>query len=339
MKYIISILLFTSIYSCSNPKSITFTEHLINVKKTGYHSRGVDVKGEHIVFSGKSGHVFSINQTDSLNQSYILDSIEDFRDVYITTDYSILLLNSGTNGQIWKLLADGSKELVFNQDSLFLDGFSFFENSKIGFAYGDPIDSTFIVLKTIDNGNNWTQISTNLLPKTLTNEAGFAASGTGIQTPKQDIIYIGTGIADTARLIRSFDNGETWDVVNTPIKSGDSFGIYSMYFNSTKKGYIIGGSYKETTYNEKICYYTKNKGKNWTNISNGLPGYMSCIHGNKNHTLLVTTGRLGSYYSLNKGKEWKLLSQTPYYTCVVTDSKIVFSGKDGTFKIIEYYLY
>ena len=71
---------------------------------------------------------------------------------------------------------------MFYQDHFFLDGKSFYKNSKTGFAYGDPIDSTFVVLKTIYAGENWTKINANVLPIILPNEAGFSASGTVIQT-------------------------------------------------------------------------------------------------------------------------------------------------------------
>jgi photosystem II stability/assembly factor-like uncharacterized protein len=302
------------------------------------HSRGLTVKNDLIVVSGFKGNIDKISLEKHNKTHFVIDTIEDFRDVHINTDGSLLLVNSGKFGRIVKLFPNGESEVVFNQDNIFLDGISFYKDSEIGFAYGDPIDSTFVVLKTIDSGKNWTRINPNVLPVTLRKEASFAASGTGMQTPEENVIYIGTGVSEVSRIFRSFDNGLTWDFVTTPMKSGGSFGIYSMHFNSAKEGYIIGGSYIKDKFKKNICFYTKNKGKSWTDLSLGLPGYMSCIHGNEDLSLLVATGRNGTYYSLDKGKHWRFKSLTPYYSCVVTDSKVIFSGKDGTFEIINYKL-
>ena len=338
MKLFTSFTLLLILISCNTSKSIKFNSTFIGHSTMGSHARGLTIKNESIAVSGYKGNVDVIDKVTLQKTHYNIENIEDFRDVHINTDSSLLLINSGEQGKIVKLFKDGTSKIVFNQDKLFLDGISFPDNSTTGFAYGDPLDSTLFILKTTDNGNNWIEVDKNVLPKIITNEAGFAASGTGIQTPKENVVYIGTGISDTARIFRSFDNGLSWDVVNTPIKSGGSFGIYSMFFNSVSKGFIIGGSYTDTKYNTDLCFYTKNKGKTWKNISLGLPGYMSCIHANKSLSLVVTTGRNGSYYSINKGKSWSLLTSSLYYSCIVTETDIIFSGKNGTFEIINYKL-
>ena len=338
MKLIGLLMLIITSVSCHSSKSIQFSNTFKSHSTKGSHSRGLTVKDDLIVVSGALGNVTLTNKDTQHKFHFLIDSIEDFRDVHINKDNSIVLLNSGDYGKIVKLFPNGESKLVFNQDHLFLNGISFYKDSETGFAYGDPIDSTFVVLKTVNLGGNWIRLDPKTLPVILPNEAGFAASGTGIQTPEEHVIYIGTGASESARLFRSFDKGVTWDFVTTPMKSGDSFGIYSMHFNSAKEGFIIGGSYLKTKYNENICFYTKNKGKSWTNISFGLPGYMSCIHGNEDLSLLVATGRNGTYYSLDKGKNWNLKSIIPYYSCVVTDSTIIFSGKNGTFEISQYTL-
>lgn len=338
MKLFSTLLLLITLISCHTPKSIRFTNVYKGHSTVDSHSRGLAIKGESIVVSGYRGNVDKIDKDTQRKSHFVLDSIEDFRDVHINKDNSILLLNSGKNGKIIKLFPDGTSKTVYNQSGLFLDGLSFYKESETGFAYGDPIDSTFIVLKTENSGENWTKLESKTLPIKLSKEAGFAASGTGIQTPEEGVIYIGTGISDTARILRSFDNGVSWDYIQTPMKSGGSFGIYSMFFKTAKEGYIIGGSYLEEKSNQNMCFYTKNRGKTWTDLSSSLPGYMSCIHGNDDLSLLVATGRNGTYYSLDKGKNWFLKSKTPYYSCIVTDSTIIFSGKDGTFEIINYAL-
>jgi photosystem II stability/assembly factor-like uncharacterized protein len=265
--------------------------------------------------------------------------MEDLRGVHMQNDGALVLMNSGNKGTIWTVDAIGKKEISFDSIGVFLDGISFYpDDDQNGIAYGDPIGNKFMVFKTKNAGTTWQPIEPASLPPILKNEAGFAGSNTGIQTPETNVILIGTGISDTARILRSFDDGDNWDVINTPIRSGDHYGIYSMYFKSKNEGFIIGGSYKDSAYNEKICYYTMDGGLTWVNKSDGLPGYMSCIYGNKDLSMIVATGRTGTYYSTNKGSTWNVLTETPYYTCLMTSNKIVLSGKYGIFEVFDYAL-
>jgi len=339
MKLFTLSILLIALTGCHHSKSIHFSSTFKDKSTTASHLRGLAVNDTHIVLSGYLGNVNKIHIDSSTHTHYTVDSIEDFRDVHINSDGSLLLINSGKHGKIVKLYPNGKSKLVFNQDNVFLDGISFFYDSETGFEYGDPLDSTFLVLKTINNGETWVKINSEVLPTILPKEAGFAASGTGIQTPEKNVVYIGTGVSETARIFRSFDAGLTWDFINTPMKSGGSFGIYSMYFNSAAEGFIVGGSYEDTKHNTNICFYTNDKGEHWKNSSSGLPGYMSCIHANKAMSLVVTTGRNGTYYSLDKGETWQLLTTTPYYSCLVTDSTLIFSGKNGSFEIMNYTFY
>ena len=185
---------------------------------------------------------------------------------------------------------------------------------------------------------NWENINPDKIPEALPNEAGFAASGTGIQCVGESTVFIGTGACDTARIYRSFNKGKTWDVVNTPMQNGESFAIYAMYFLSEKEGVIIGGTYLEKEHNKKICFYTSDSGDSWSDRREGLAGYCSGIHGNKDASLIVATGRMGTFYTLDKGITWELLMDRNYYSVHVTASHILFTGKDGAFESIAYSL-
>ena len=130
----------------------------------------------------------------------------------------------------------------------------------------------------------------------------------------------------------------SWTVKNTPIKSGDSYGIYSMYFWSEKEGVIIGGSYLTPDDTEKLCFYTSDGGDTWQERSAGLGGYTSCVHGSKDGGLLIATGRIATYYSLNKGESWELLLKNTFYSVRVGDDKLFFSGKEGVVSVYKYQL-
>jgi hypothetical protein len=336
MKYIVILLILLGFgISCS---SIKIESNYKGYSNQGAHARGLDCEGDVVIVSGYNGAYAKI---DLANLNWVLrdsiNGIEDFRDVKILNDSTFILINSGLNGDVWKVEGD-NKKVVYHKENMFLDGIDFDATGQNGYIYGDPIDSTFVVLKSVDFGNSWQRISNVVLPKPLIDEAGFAASGTGIICLSKDVVIFVTGSGTNSRVIKSIDGGETWLAFETPMKSGGSYGIYSTSFIDEQNGVITGGSYKDSTYKDSICFIKTKNTNGWKNISKGLPGYMSCVSTNSDMSLIIVTGRSGTFYSIDKGNHWKELVKTPYYSCFVTDEKIILSGKKGTFEVFNYKL-
>ena len=299
------------------------------------NSRAIDVSEDHFVVAGQNGTVSFFENPES----QIVDSVltaEDIRDIQIIGNGSLVLMNSGKDGMIWKTSYAMTNPIqTYYQKDQFLDGMAFW-NGKNGVIYGDPVDGKFIVLLTEDAGKSWFPLNTDDMPYALPNESGFAASGTGIAALGQSKIIFATGMADTARLFISEDKGKTWNVKPTPIKSGDSYGIYSIYFWSENEGLIVGGSYLHPEDNENNCFLTVDGGDIWIKGGNGLGGYISCVNGNEDGSFLVATGRVGTDYSVDRGKNWHLLLKKKFYTVKVDHNKLFFSGKDGVIEVYSY---
>lgn len=333
IKISISILLFTQLFSCQNFSSKLLYE---GYGQVGEHTRGIGIGNKEIIMSSRNGYLtyFHLDSLKIINQLKIKGA-EDLRGVILTKENNTIAINSGKQGLIY-LITNHKIDTVFEQNNLFLDAIDI-NSEGVGFAFGDPIDSCFSLFKTLNFGKTWLKVECDKLPKPLKNEAGFAASNSGLQIIN-NTIYIATGSSDTARLIKSMDIGKSWEAINTPIKSGGAFGIYSLSFWNKNSGVVAGGSYLDSTYNESIASLTRNGGETWRNISKGLPGYISCITSSPNGSLLIATGRLGVYYSLNKGKVWHCFSPKPFYTVKVTKSKIILVGKNGVLSVYSYLL-
>jgi len=333
---IISIILFLILVTgCANFQYSTVYN---GSSQEGKHARGVDVNNSKVIITGYQGAVTILDMAS--NNFKVKDSIigaEDLRDVHLFDDYSYITISSGERGLVYHHKS-GITESIFNMNNLFLDGIDFWENGKDGIIYGDEFKGKIFIMKTTNGGQSWYGIDTVNIPNSLKNEAGFAASGTGITLVEDSIAYLVTGAADIARVYKSTDKGEHWKALNTPMRSGDSYGIYTTSFWSANDGIIAGGSWTDSLYNEKIAFITHDGGKNWENISAGLPGYISCISSTANGDFIIVTGRMGAYYSLNQGKTWKLFSSHPFYTVHISEDIIVFSGKNGVLKIYKYEL-
>ena len=327
-----SLLLSLIFISCSNKPHVLFE------KESGVptHPRGLYVKNDNSwVIAGHNGAFEIYNGFNAvLNDS--IPGMEDLRDVEILNDGSIVFMNSGTKGQIWRYFPEkDSLGKAYDKEGVFLDGMSFW-NDQFGIAFGDPINGRMTILRTMDSSKTWQNLDYNLIPEALDGEAGFAASGTGIATLGDSKVIIGTGGGKVARLYVSVDQGLNWEVKDTPMKSDTSYGIYSMYFWSENEGIIIGGSYKYPNDNDSICFYTADGGDTWSERTKGLGGYCSSIHGTENGDVLFATGRIGTYYSQDKGVNWELFSKEQFYSVKYNAKKIYFSGRNGRVQVVEY---
>ncbi|MCG8576178.1 MAG: hypothetical protein MI810_14910 [Flavobacteriales bacterium] len=329
-------LLFVSLFFISC-KGLKYNSVYKGYSVEGVHSRGLWAKDSTIVVSGARGHYSVYNLK---GEQLMLDSmaqIVDFRDVAMFEDGSIALVDGSNNSSFVYVNPDGKKKQVYKRSATFVDGFDFWDD-KNGIAYGDPFNSRFYILTTENGGSKWRYKSRAKIDLPEKEEAGFAASGTGIQCTGDSAAVFGTGGCTTPRIFITYNRGDSWEGKSTPMTGGKTSGIYSLYFWSETEGVIIGGDYLQPEKNDSICFYTSDAGDNWTNISDGLGGYCSTIQGRSDGQLLVASGRVGTYYSLDKGKKWKLLSEDKYYSCQITDTHIVFSGKNGVLEIIEYQL-
>jgi len=304
--------------------------------KEGLHGRAITfINHDAVIVAGPKGFFCAKFFGGDLVEQPALAGAEDIRDMHIFNIGTMVMMSSGDTGKIYAIGFNGEQGTVFDSTGVFLDGFDFWDEQN-GIVYGDPVNDHFFVAKTSDAGRTWNAYSPEIFPTILDNEAGFAASGTGIQCLGDSTVYFATGMSDTARLFCSYDRGNTWVAKNTPLKSGGSYGIYSMYFWSENEGMIIGGSWEETDYKKSICYYTADGGDTWINRSKGLGGYSSCINGNDTGTCLFATGDHGTYFSLDKGLHWHLLSERNYYSIAVNKDFVAFSGRDGVLEILRY---
>ncbi|MCB0401800.1 MAG: oxidoreductase [Flavobacteriales bacterium] len=331
MKYIfLSSLIF--LLSCTRRAEVTVGE----VKHQEHQSsvRGLYQWNEQVIWaSGTKGVIQHLN--DQKEWEHVqLEGFKDFdfRDIQVLNEKEVIIMSSGEGCAIYKTFdAAGSWRLVYiNEDpSAFYDGLDFWDELN-GIAFGDPVGGKWQLLRTQDGGNTWQELHPETLPGNLTGEAAFAASGTSIQCIGTSTVVIGSGGGERSRLFVSQDRGDHWEVYDTPMRSGEASGIYSLFFSDEDHGVVVGGNYLDSTSTEGNCAYTSDGGKTWQLADQPPHGYRSCVTQNQDG-LLVSCGRTGVDVSHDQGKTWQLVSEAGFYAGVLGKEQGWLLGRNGKY--------
>lgn len=313
-----------------NPIKLSYTDYNIGLSNS---FRGISVVDENIFWvSGTKGTVVHVND----NGDWIVSQVEgaeemDFRDVVAFNADTALVVNAGFPGVIYKTTDGGDHwyECYNNQDTtVFLDGMKFWDNQH-GIAFGDPMNGHMLIITTKDGGETWQQTPPENIPEKLEIEGGFAASGSSIVVQDSTKAWVGMG-GTLARVFYTEDQGMHWDVVKTPIYSGEGMrGIYSLAFKNEKEGIAIGGEYQnENPPNSRA--YTKDGGKSWK-LGKGVDQYRSGVC-YLFDDIYLATGLTGTDISYDGGISWDSISNYKLHGMVFTnDGKIGYGmGRYGT---------
>jgi photosystem II stability/assembly factor-like uncharacterized protein len=234
----------------------------------------------------------------SLDTAYLMAAGQDTARIYRTTD----------RGAHWTLQYDDTSK------GAFLDAIAFFD-SRHALALGDPIAGHFTLLETRDGGEHWNRIPSAALPPALPNEAAFAASGTALITCGASDAWFGTGGAAMSRVFHTHDGGQSWTVVQTPIKSGSAAGIFSLACRDAQHGIAVGGNYAAPDSSAITVAYTDDGGATWTAVPpSRATGYLSgvtYIGARRDRSRLIAVGTEGTAVSNDAGRSWTRLDSLP----------------------------
>ena len=299
--------------------------------------RGVSAVSERVAWASGSGStVLRTNDGGTRWQKLtVTNDNVDFRDidaVNAETAY-VLSVGNGPASRIYKTSDAGATwTLQFkNEDpKAFLDAMSFWDADH-GIVFGDSIDGQLDILITENGGNTWSRLSSPNLPPALPNEGAFAASGTNIAVVGKSHAWIGTGAAAKSRVLRTSDNGHTWQVSDTPVAAGQSSGIFSIAFRDTKHGVIVGGDYTKEKEAVNNLAFTRDGGATWT-LAKGLSGFRSVVAYVPGTKIIVAIGPAGSDFSTDDGQTWKPVDGPGFDTFSFVQGKTIgwAAGAKGT---------
>jgi photosystem II stability/assembly factor-like uncharacterized protein len=278
---------------------------------TSARLRGVSAVSDAVVWaSGTNGTVIRTTDGGSTWTTRAVPGAEklDFRDVDAVDDNTayILSIGPGELSRIYKTSDGGltwAEQFVNRDPKAFFDAMAFWDANR-GVAVSDAVDGQFVILTTRDGGRSWLRVPSSALPPALTNEGFFAASGTNVTVAAPDHLWIGTGAASEARVLRSSDGGRTWALARTPLDAGPSAGIFSIAFADPRHGIVVGGDYKAEAVAGNNAAVTTDGGATWTAVK-GLSGFRSAVASVPgNSASIVAVGPAGSDMSTDRGTTW-----------------------------------
>jgi photosystem II stability/assembly factor-like uncharacterized protein len=311
MKKILWCLLWAPFFCAA--QSVTF-KPLTENNKTSL--RGLSLVNEKIIWlSGSNGSVARSVDGGETFEWLKPKGYEklDFRDIEAFDDQHAIIVNAGSPAYILKT-TDGGKnwtEHYKNLDSaIFLDGMGFWGKDK-GLIFGDPIQNKMQLVKTVDAGQSWQDIASNLTVNLAEGEAAFAASGSTIKTLAGGKVWIATG-GKVSNIYFSADYGQNWKVFKCPILQGEnSTGPFSIDFYDKKHGVAVGGNYLKDKENSNNILLTADGGQTWHKPEVPVSGYRSGV-AYLNAKVLVATGTSGTDISYDGGHNWKKISDKSF---------------------------
>lgn len=252
-------------------------------------------------------------------------------------DSTVYLLHPTRPALVYKLDYDkeGAKniESVYIQEEkeVFYNAIAFWDSEK-GILVGERENSDCLaVVRTMNGGSTWEEISCSTLPTLEKGEQLFASSNSNISVYGSNV-WIATG-GTKARVFHSSDYGETWKVFNTPfVQGGEGSGIFSIAFADAKHGVAIGGKWKDKAFNAGNKAYTKDGGETWKLFGNneypGLQRQVAFVP-NESNKAIVAVGEAGISYTSN-AKDWVKLSDKHLEHIRFVNDSIAYASENGS---------
>jgi photosystem II stability/assembly factor-like uncharacterized protein len=289
-----------------------------------------------------SGHAAVVLRTTNGGESWesltvpgaAADSLQ-FRDVHAVDANVAYLLAAGpgARSRIYKTTDGGRswlRQFTNTDSSAFYDCFAFWDDER-GVTFSDAVAGRFIVRITEDGGSHWTAVPKEALPPALAGEGAFAASGACVVALAERFAWIGTGAADTSRVLATTDGGRSWRIVATPIVGGNAAGIAALAFRDTLHGMALGGNLGNPADLSDNVAVTGDGGLTWRLA--GRPTFPGAVYGATavpgREGRTVAVGPKGLDYSADGGASWTRVDTLAYWSVGFASSRVGWAVGPG----------
>lgn len=271
----------------------------------------------------------------------------ELRSIHAWSADELVVATAGSPCRIYRTSNAGRTwDIVYeNRDpQAFIDGLRFVD-PKEGFAFGDPIDSKLMALRSEDRGLTWQRSGVEDY-RLEQQEAGFAASNSSLLVfrtkPAERVsVWIGLGGAvGSAQILISSDAGMSWSRSGVgTIRSGKSAGIFSIAMSPEGRAVAVGGDYMEPESSlGNIGIYDSATGHWQAAQGQGPRGFRSSVvflseglrieHPRAALIHWICAGPSGCDFS-EDGKTWYPLSEQAFHSLAVASDKSLWACGPG----------
>ncbi len=288
--------------------------------------RGLSVVNEKVVWT--SGSLGTVLRTFDSGETWRQVSPPDssalqFRDIEAldATHVVILAIGPGDASRVYVTASAGrSWQLTFVNDdpNAFYDCMTFFDRKR-GLALSDPVDGKFRIISTSDGGLTWEVVDADM-PPALPGEFAFAASGQCLVAADRHRALFATGGGAEARVFRTADRGQTWEVSSTPMIVGPAAGIFALAFRDPQHGLAVGGDFLAPDQSPNAFALSDDGGIVWELVAHAPDEYRSGAAW-KNDRVAIAVGPTGSDVSVDQGQSWERFDSGTFDTVDCTGSR------------------
>ncbi|HEY6376036.1 MAG TPA: hypothetical protein VIX90_11000 [Edaphobacter sp.] len=250
----------------------------------------------------------------------------DFRGIQAFDENTAIIMSSG-KGDLSRLYktTDGCRtwKLLFtNPDKEgFWDAIKFADRAS-GFLLGDPVNDSFRLWRTDDNGSTWHDQPNRTFRADPSTQGAFAASNSALWATNAYNPYLAWGSGGTAgamvysrtmfQLASGYGGGGSRYLIPVGHKT-ESSGIFSLCFREDEHtglvGIAVGGDYLKPDDPAGTAAQTHD-GRNWTAAQTQPHGYRSAVAYDEKAKTWITVGPNGTDISRDDGKNWSPLKPT-----------------------------
>jgi photosystem II stability/assembly factor-like uncharacterized protein len=309
--------------------------------------RGTAIRGNSLWVTGSNNSVFVSQDAGKTwqDKSVPSDLKKDFRDIELFDNNTAIVMSAGSGelSTLYKTTDAGNNWRVIYQNSDvagFFNSIAFWDQKR-GLLMGDPVDGYYVIKKTNDGGKTWRRIAINNLPRMLTKESAFAASGSSIIVGKNGKAWIATG-GFSASVYESNDYGETWLRDSVPLyDKTQTSGGYSAALNHLEQPFVMGGDYLQRQV--KYANMAIKKEGHWQLLKTsgiGLRTAMSC-----QESICIATGKTATDISIDAGNTWQQFTfqrgqdsteVIPGFYSIASQNKVFLAaGADGKIGVLS----
>ena len=274
--------------------------------------RGVSSPGAGVAWiSGTDGAIFRSEDGGYLWQTCAVPPGEahlDFRGVQGFDGDTALVMASGKGAQsaVYKT-TDGcaSWRLVLSNPDAegFWDALAFDGAHRKGYVWGDPVNGSFVLYETTDEGESWARSNRPELKAAATGVGGFAASNSSFLAGD---LQFGTSGPDGPWVYAL--GGQHAAPRKLPMQGhGASGGVFSLGAHEEVR-VAVGGDYGKPDEGTGTAAFSTDGGEHWEAAAVPPHGYRSAVAYDTRHKAWMAVGPNGMDVSFDDGRTWQTVA-------------------------------